>query len=323
MDRPGPPPGGAPPPASGAPPPPGGASPSAGLPSPGGAPPGASPPAGPPPAGSAPPPAVDALVPSGKERSELESSSTPLSSSGFKRDVFLNFRGSDTRKGITDQLCSMLTDAGITFFRDDENLYAGEEIEPKIKEAIQQSRISIAIFSKDYASSKSCLMELIEMWECRESKGQTIIPIFYDVSPMDVKRQAGDFERSFNLHEMDGVNSNTIKKWKEVLRKIGGLTGFERENTNGGCESQLVQKVVAREAPEDVSEYDSLSKDIVKAIGGLPLDVARHASFLRGKRDIVHISRFKYFIRLNVYTFLKSKFLDCIAVRSSTGPRHI
>ncbi|XP_030465046.2 TMV resistance protein N-like [Syzygium oleosum] len=131
-------------------------------------------------------------------------------------------------------------------FKDDENLYAGEEIKPELKEAIQQSRISIAVFSKDYASSKSCLMELVEMWECRESKGQTIIPIFYDVSPMDVKHQAGDFERSFNLHELDGVNSNTIKKWKQVLRKIAGLSGFGRELINGGHESQLVEKVVAR-----------------------------------------------------------------------------
>ena len=67
------------------------------------------------------------------------------------------------------------------------------------------------------------------MWECRKSNGQTIIPIFYDVSPSDVKHQT-----SFHQHEKDGVNSNTIKTWEEVLRQIGRLSGYHREIVNGG-----------------------------------------------------------------------------------------
>lgn len=135
-------------------------------------------------------------------------------------------------------------------FRDDENPHAKEEIKPELKEAIKQSRILIAILSKDYASSKSCLYELVQMWECRKSYGQTIIPIFYDISPTDVKGQAGDFERYFNQHEIDGVDSNTIETWKEVLRQVGGLSGYDRENINGGYISQLIIEVAARVSQE-------------------------------------------------------------------------
>ncbi|XP_030466169.1 disease resistance protein RPV1-like [Syzygium oleosum] len=182
----------------------------------------------------------------GKRRRNRESSSTSTSLSRTNYEVFLSFRGVDTRRGFTDHLYSKLIDAGIEVFKDDENLHAGGEIKPELIEAIKRSRISIAILSKDYASSKSCLMEVVQMWECRKSNGQTIVPIFYDVSPSDVKHQAGDFETSFHQHEKDGVNSNTIKTWKEVLRQIGGLSGYHREIVNGGHESQLVKEVLRR-----------------------------------------------------------------------------
>ncbi|KAF8035620.1 hypothetical protein BT93_C1608 [Corymbia citriodora subsp. variegata] len=173
-------------------------------------------------------------------------SSSSSSLSGTIHDVFLSFRGADTRRGFTDHLHCKLVDAGIEVFKDDENLHAGEKIKPELKEAIKRSRISIAILSKDYASSKSCLMEVVQMWECRISNGQTIIPIFYDISPSDVKHQAGHFETSFRQHEKHKVNLNTIKTWKEILRQIGELTGYHLENVNGGHESQLVKEVLKR-----------------------------------------------------------------------------
>ncbi|KAK3437977.1 hypothetical protein EUGRSUZ_C02618 [Eucalyptus grandis] len=183
-------------------------------------------------------------VAAGRKRKCPESSS--LLSCGINYEVFLSFRGEDTRTTITDHLHSRLTKAGIKVFRDDEGLRAGEEIHPKLIDTIKRSTISIAVFSKDYASSRSCLMEVVQMWECRKLNGQIIIPIFYDVSPNDVKRQAGDFGRSFEKHVQNGVNADTIQRWKDVFRNIGGLSGFNRENINGGHESQLVDKVFTR-----------------------------------------------------------------------------
>ncbi|XVF77798.1 hypothetical protein PTKIN_Ptkin14bG0075300 [Pterospermum kingtungense] len=67
-------------------------------------------------------------------------SSLPSSSiSQLKYDVFLSFRGEDTRKNFTDHLYDALRRKGIVTFRDDQNLKAGEEIAPELLKAIQES----------------------------------------------------------------------------------------------------------------------------------------------------------------------------------------
>ncbi|KAL3746379.1 hypothetical protein ACJRO7_015352 [Eucalyptus globulus] len=181
----------------------------------------------------------------GMKRKRAESSSS--SPSGINHEVFLNFRGKDTRKEFTDVLYKKLKNAGIKVFKDDKSLRAGEKISWALKDAIKRSRISIAIFSKNYASSKYCLMELVEMWECRESGGQTILPIFYDVSPYAVKNQAEDFKTSFDKHEVDEeVDSNTIQQWRKVLREVGELSGFDPAIINGGHVSDLQEEVLKR-----------------------------------------------------------------------------
>ncbi|XP_031378511.1 TMV resistance protein N-like [Punica granatum] len=105
---------------------------------------------------------------------------------GYEYEVFLSFRGPDTRKGFTDFLYNALVDAGIRTFLDDEALLKGEQVGPNLLEAIKQSKVSVSIFSRGYASSKWCLKELAQMVECRNSAGQMIIPIFYDVAPNEI-----------------------------------------------------------------------------------------------------------------------------------------
>lgn len=72
---------------------------------------------------------------------------------GNNYEVFLSFRGPDSRQGFTDHLYASLKDAGIHVFRDDNELPNGEEIGPELFRSITQSKISIPIISKDYASS--------------------------------------------------------------------------------------------------------------------------------------------------------------------------
>ncbi|XP_039059053.1 disease resistance protein RPV1-like [Hibiscus syriacus] len=55
-----------------------------------------------------------------------------------KYDVFLSFRGEDTRKNFTDHLYDALNRSGIITFRDDPKMDAGEEIAPQLFRAIQQ-----------------------------------------------------------------------------------------------------------------------------------------------------------------------------------------
>lgn len=67
---------------------------------------------------------------------------------------------------IADILYTSLIDAGIRAYRDNEELHTGEEIGLVLLQAIEQSKILIPIFSKGYANSKWCLMELVQMVEC-------------------------------------------------------------------------------------------------------------------------------------------------------------
>ncbi|KAM7466165.1 hypothetical protein LguiB_013727 [Lonicera macranthoides] len=100
-------------------------------------------------------------------------------------DVFLSFRGEDTRKNFTDHLHNALTRAGIRTFRDDDQLPRGKHIPFQLTKAIEESRISIIVFSKNYASSSWCLDELVKVLECKNTRGQLVLPVFYDVDPSD------------------------------------------------------------------------------------------------------------------------------------------
>ena len=86
------------------------------------------------------------------------SSNQPPDNYGY--DVFLSFRGEDTRKNFTDHLYYALTEAGIHTFRDDEEIRKGENLSIELLQAIRGSRISVIVFSKNYASSSWCLNEL-------------------------------------------------------------------------------------------------------------------------------------------------------------------
>ena len=89
-------------------------------------------------------------------------------------DVFLSFRGEDTRRGIISHLYEALCRQGIHTFIDD-NLPRGEKISVEIFKTIESSTTSIIVFSENYASSSWCLDELVKIIECskKERVGST------------------------------------------------------------------------------------------------------------------------------------------------------
>uniref|UniRef100_A0A2N9HKM0 TIR domain-containing protein n=1 Tax=Fagus sylvatica TaxID=28930 RepID=A0A2N9HKM0_FAGSY len=171
------------------------------------------------------------------------SASAPASASGGQFEVFLSFRGKDTGKTFTDFLYTYLYEAGFRIFRDKEGLHVGEEIGPMLLKAINESKVSIPIFSRNYASSKWCLLELVEMVNCHETKGQLIFPIFYKVKPSDVRDQTGSYEKAFRKHQQH-FDKKIVRRWKKALRVVGKMKGLELEETNG-YEGELVKKVTS------------------------------------------------------------------------------
>lgn len=105
----------------------------------------------------------------------------------------------------------------------------GKFIGPELKKAIQGSKIAVVLLSKNYASSSWCLDELVEIMKCQEELDQTVIPIFYEVNPRDVKKQRGDFGKVFRKN-CEGKTNEIIDKWSQVLAKVATITGYHSIN---------------------------------------------------------------------------------------------
>ncbi|KAL9370055.1 hypothetical protein Peur_041254 [Populus x canadensis] len=155
-------------------------------------------------------------------------------------DVFLSFRGADSRKNFTDHLYMALKWAGIRTFRDDDEIKGGEHIGFKITKAIQESKMSLVVFSRDYASSKWCLEELLMIMKCRETIGHIVVPVFYEVDPDDVSMQTGVFAEAFASHEKN-MDNKDMEEWREALRKVADLKGPVLRDR---YEAQFIQDIV-------------------------------------------------------------------------------
>ncbi|XP_010050730.2 disease resistance protein RUN1-like [Eucalyptus grandis] len=164
---------------------------------------------------------------------------------GTDYEVFLSFRGEDTRKGFTDHLYTSLVDAGIRVYRDNDELRVGDEIGSELLRSITQSKISIPIISEDYASSKWCLQELAQMLKCRRSGEQVVLPIFYKVEPSQVRHLKGRFGDAINAHQKNS-GQMVVKEWEEALNEVSSLKGWESEKIADGHEAALVRTVVIR-----------------------------------------------------------------------------
>ncbi|XP_049931897.1 disease resistance protein RPV1-like isoform X2 [Nymphaea colorata] len=160
---------------------------------------------------------------------------------GSEFDVFLSFRGEDTRKGFTGHLHDGLQERGITTFIDCEKLEKGEEIN-KLLEYIERSKIFVPIFSQHFAESKWCLKEVTKSVEC----GKKIIPVFFGIEPSDVRNQSGPFKSAFKDHEINKKqDEEEVRKWREALKKVGNLSGFTLKDMNGD-EAKLKRAVIER-----------------------------------------------------------------------------
>ena len=117
--------------------------------------------------------------------SEGASSSSSSFTHQWKYDVFLSFRGQDTRNGFTTNLYNALGHRGIHTFMDN-NLLRGEKISDELLKTIESSMISIILFSENHASSAWCLDELAEIVGCKNN-GMLVRPVFYKVDPSEVR----------------------------------------------------------------------------------------------------------------------------------------
>ncbi|KAB2627176.1 TMV resistance protein N-like [Pyrus ussuriensis x Pyrus communis] len=148
----------------------------------------------------------------------------------WKYDVFLNFRGEDTRRTFIGHLYKALVQNSINTFIDAEQLRKGNGLS-QLLTAISDSRLSIVVFSQNYASSTWCLKELVQILQCMDQKKQIVIPIFYEVDPSHVRKIEGSFEEAFSKHEHDpNADMEEVQRWRSALQRAPNLCGWDSQN---------------------------------------------------------------------------------------------
>lgn len=193
----------------------------------------------------------------------MASSSSSSSSSRIKRyHVFSSFHGPDVRRGFLSHLHSHFANKGITTFNDQE-MERGHTIGPELVQAIRESRIWIVVLSKQYASSSWCLGELVEILKCKEEdEKETVIPIFYEVDPSDVRKRSGDFGKAFEK-TCQGQPEEEKQNWSKALAYVANIAG--EHSINSDNEAEMIKKI-----GRDVSNKLNLttpSRDFERMVG--------------------------------------------------------
>ncbi|XP_020409808.1 TMV resistance protein N isoform X2 [Prunus persica] len=215
------------------------------------------------------------------------------SSRTWKYQVFLSFRGEDTRKGFTGHLHAALSDAGIRAFLDDNELERAEFIKTQLEQAIHGSMISIIVFSKRYADSSWCLDELVKIMECRERLGQKVIPLFYNVDASDVRKQTGRFEQAFKKHKADICEGKhekeKVQRWRNALTQAADLCGEDLKNADNGHEAKFIKKILGEVNKQLYSKYQLDIEHLVGITSRLN-DVVRMIDIENsGSKDVVRM----------------------------------
>ncbi|KAL7186717.1 hypothetical protein ACSBR2_028445 [Camellia fascicularis] len=134
-------------------------------------------------------------------------------------DVFLSFRGKDTRDNFVSHLYTALALKGIHTFRDDVKLEKGKEISPELRKAIGESRFSIVVLSKNYASPRWWMDELVEKLECSNT---IVYSIFYHVKPSEVRSQTKPSQTGSFRDEFEKLVCKQ-EIWGSRRSKAGGM----------------------------------------------------------------------------------------------------
>eukprot|EP01018_Ginkgo_biloba_P038353 Gb_29339 [translate_table: standard] len=182
-----------------------------------------------------------------------------------KYHVFLSFRGPDVRKNMVNHLYHSLTAVGIHTFLDSKKLEKGQDTGMSLEDAIDHSEILIPIFSANYAESSWCVKELCLM--C--SSKNTIIPLFYNAEPWEVRHPDTDKSRYAAAFHKHKDRYEPVNQWTEALKKACDLSGWSSEATSG-YQGKLVKQIVM---------------DVLKTLDIKWLDVAKHPVGLEQRKN--------------------------------------
>lgn len=159
------------------------------------------------------------------------SSSSSSSSNGLPESwqVFINFRGMELRNNFVSHLEGALTLAGINYYIDRKETRS-EDLSVLFKR-IQQSQIALPIISSMYAESNWCLDELVEIMKQVKNGQLRIIPIFFNVTPEEIKDEKGHFR--YMVYRESRKKGSDLLSWENALTSVPSKMGLTLKGCNG------------------------------------------------------------------------------------------
>ncbi|KAL7616988.1 hypothetical protein Lser_V15G03507 [Lactuca serriola] len=150
----------------------------------------------------------------------------PSSTDGYRYDVFLSFRGLDTRLSFTNYLYEALIDANINTFLDDEEIETGEDLKPELETAIRASRQRI-------------------------TSNHIVIPIFYHVEPTHVRKQQSSFGDAMAKHKQTmeaetnaDKRSQLAQKMDQWIKALVDVANLKGNDIKGRLETEFIEEIV-------------------------------------------------------------------------------
>ncbi|XP_027346412.1 TMV resistance protein N-like [Abrus precatorius] len=205
--------------------------------------------------------------------------SSSSNNSQERHEVFLSFRGEDTRKTFTSHLHAAFKRVGINTYID-YNLERGDEISGTLLRAIEDAKLSVIVFSKNFGTSKWCLDEVKKIIDCKKTRGQSVVPVFYDIEPTCVRNQTGSFATAFARHEQRFVDKpNKVQKWRDALREATNLSGWDCNIDR--LESEIVEeiamdvlqklnRVYVGDLDQEIAKYEQLANHQMRYFQSTP-----------------------------------------------------
>ncbi|KAJ0237352.1 Toll/interleukin-1 receptor homology (TIR) domain-containing protein [Hirschfeldia incana] len=139
----------------------------------------------------------------------------------MKFDVFVSYRGIDTRRTFVSHLLLALFKQQFKTFRqeeEEEEIPWNQPASSQVLEAIENSKIAILVISRNYTASVSCLDELTKIIECKEKQSLVMIPVLYEVDTSDVLGQTQNLGEHIYGHSNN--NLETVERWRNALTSM-------------------------------------------------------------------------------------------------------